>query len=67
MAVLAVRGAPAAAVAALTPRASPITDALHAAPSVCDVDDHLTTILAEKRGKSRKVLEIRNAEKPRWL
>ena len=30
-------------------------------------DDHLTTILAEKRGNSRKVLEIRNAGKPRWL
>jgi hypothetical protein len=30
-------------------------------------DDHLTTILAEKRGNSRKLLEIRNAGKPRWL
>jgi hypothetical protein len=43
-----------------------------AAPSqtvggLADFDDHLTTILAEKRGNSRKVLEIGNAKKPRWL
>jgi hypothetical protein len=25
-------------------------------------DDHLTTVLAEKRGNSRKLLEIRNAD-----
>jgi hypothetical protein len=30
-------------------------------------DDHLTTILAEKRGNSWKLLEIRDADKTRWL